>query len=80
MFIPNYIWPHAYGWSDCSSKAQLMKMTLRTYIGEDIVEDETVEVNDNYDGDPYGDTVPFTVHSNQVLIPKVFIRGTNENN
>lgn len=38
-----------------------------TYNGEDIV-DVTKVLIPNYDGDPYGDTVPFTVQSNQSII------------
>ena len=41
---------------------------LITYWGEDIHQIDTINVDDNYDGDPYGDHVPFTVGSNQTII------------
>lgn len=44
-----------------------MKGLLKTYSGEKLVEQVIVELPDDYDGDPYGDTVPFPVHSNQTL-------------
>lgn len=45
-----------------------MKAMLITYSGEELLEKRVVELPDDYDGDPYGDTVPFTVGSNQTLI------------
>jgi hypothetical protein len=54
-----------------------MKATLRTYSGENVVSDEIVEINDNYDGNAYGDTVPFAVASNQrIIVPAIKQRGT----
>ena len=44
-----------------------MKALLKTYTLDTLTETEIVEVPDNYDGDPYGDTVPFCVGSNQSL-------------
>lgn len=41
---------------------------LVTWSGEDVVEAMPVRIP-NYDGDPYGDRVPFVVHSNQSIIP-----------
>jgi hypothetical protein len=46
-----------------------MKCYLVTYINEDIHDVTEVDI-DNYDGDPYGDTVPFTVASNQTIVPE----------
>jgi len=45
-----------------------MKAVLRTYLAEDLFIDKDVIINDDYDGDPYGDTVPFAVGSNQIII------------
>jgi len=44
-----------------------MKAILITYMREEVVDTEVVELPDNYDGNPYGDTVPFCVGSNQEL-------------
>lgn len=44
-----------------------MKALLKKYIGEDLVEIETVDLPDNYGGDPYGDSVPFVMASNWTL-------------
>lgn len=44
-----------------------MKALLKTYTLDTLTQTELVEVPDNYDGDPYGDTVPFCVGSNQSL-------------
>jgi hypothetical protein len=44
-----------------------MKAILVTCLGEHIVERTEVRLPDTYDGDPYGDTVPFCVGSNQYL-------------
>lgn len=48
-----------------------MKAKLRTYKADTLIAEEIVNLPDNYDGDPYGDTVPFCVGSNQELIPIV---------
>ena len=32
-------------------------------------EHECAVIPDNYDGDPYGDTVPFSIGSNQAIVP-----------
>jgi hypothetical protein len=45
-----------------------MLALLQTYENEKIVEIEVVEIPDNYDGDPYGETVPFSVGSNQTIV------------
>lgn len=44
-----------------------MLALLNSYEGETLVNSEVVDLPDNYDGDPYGDTVPFTVASNQTI-------------
>ena len=44
-----------------------MLALLNSYEGETLVNSEVVELPDNYDGDPYGDTVPFSVGSNQTI-------------
>ena len=44
-----------------------MKALLKTYTLDTLTETEEVELPENYDGDPYGDTVPFCVGSNQSL-------------
>jgi hypothetical protein len=44
-----------------------MKAYLKTYFGETLIDCKEVELPDDYDGDPYGDTVPFVVGSNQIL-------------
>lgn len=44
-----------------------MTAILRKYIGEEIDSEEIVQLPDNYDGDPYGDTVPFVMASNWSL-------------
>lgn len=45
-----------------------MKAILVTYYGEEIYDKQEVEVDDDYDGDPYGDKVHFAVGSNQTII------------
>jgi hypothetical protein len=44
-----------------------MKALLKTYSLETLTEVEEVTLPNNYDGNPYGDTVPFCVGSNQSL-------------
>jgi hypothetical protein len=44
-----------------------MKALLKTYTLDTLTDTETVELPANYDGNPYGDTVPFSVGSNQSL-------------
>lgn len=44
-----------------------MKAILKKYLGEEIESEEIVDLPDNYDGDPYGDTVPFVMASNWTL-------------
>ena len=44
-----------------------MKALLKKYDKDTLVETEEVELPDNYDGDPYGDTVPFAMASNWTL-------------
>ncbi len=41
---------------------------LVTYNKEKIENIRVVEISDDYDGDPYGDKVPFPVGSNQMII------------
>ena len=44
-----------------------MKALLKTYALDTLTETELVELPNDYDGDPYGDTVPFCIGSNQAL-------------
>ena len=44
-----------------------MKALLKTYSLDILTEVTKVTLPENYDGDPYGDTVPFSVGSNQTL-------------
>lgn len=44
-----------------------IKALLHTYKNEKAIESELVELPSNYDGDPYGETVPFSVGSNQSI-------------
>jgi hypothetical protein len=44
-----------------------MKALLKTYTLDTLTEIETIDLPDNYDGDPYGNTVPFCVGSNQTI-------------
>lgn len=46
-----------------------MKAVLKKYHGENVISEEVVELPDDYDGDPYGDKVPFVVASNWSLVP-----------
>lgn len=50
------------------AKKQNTKAYLKTYCGETLVDTELVNLPGDYDGDPYGDTVPFSVGSNQELV------------
>lgn len=45
-----------------------MKAELWTYNNEELYAVNIVEIDDNYDGDPYGDYVPFAVGSNQTIV------------
>ena len=47
-------------------KNDTIKAVLCTCINE-TVEREAIELPANYDGNPYGDTVPFSVGSNQYI-------------
>jgi len=47
-----------------------MKAYLVTYLVEQIVDVHLVEISDEYDGDCYGDSVPFSVGSNQSIVTK----------
>ena len=44
-----------------------MKALLLTYTRDSLVSEEEIELPDNYDGNPYGDTVTFAVGSNQEI-------------
>lgn len=44
-----------------------MRAQLVTIQREQVVSVRNVEIADDYDGDPYGDKVPFAVGSNQYL-------------
>ncbi len=44
-----------------------IKALLKTYENDKFVEAELVELPSNYDGNQYGDTVPFSVGSNQLI-------------
>jgi hypothetical protein len=46
----------------------MKKAQLITYFGERVVNIKKVYIPVEYDGNPYGDTVPFSVGSNQRLI------------
>jgi len=51
-------------------KNDTIKAVLCTCLGtpyDGTVEREEIELPANYDGDPYGDTVPFSVGSNQYI-------------
>lgn len=45
-----------------------MLALLQSYENGKVVQIEVVEIPDDYDGDPYGDTVPFSVGSNQTIV------------
>lgn len=45
-----------------------MKALLKKYDKLKLVSQELVELPDDYDGDPYGDKVPFVVASNWALV------------
>ena len=47
-----------------TSKGAAMKAVIKKYLGEELVETVPVDLPDNYDGHPYGDTVPFVMASN----------------
>lgn len=44
-----------------------MRAELITYGGEEVLSVTEIELPDNYNGEQYGDTVPFVVHSNQSI-------------
>ncbi|MBV6513914.1 MAG: hypothetical protein FMNOHCHN_03496 [Ignavibacteriaceae bacterium] len=48
-----------------------MKAILRTYDKDSHISDKIVEISDNHDflDGPYADTVPFSVGSNQSILP-----------
>lgn len=46
-----------------------MKALLKKYERLKLVSQELVELPDDYDGDPYGDKVPFVMASNWALVP-----------
>lgn len=46
-----------------------MKALLKKYDKLKLVSQELVELPDDYDGDPYGDKVPFVMASNWALVP-----------
>jgi hypothetical protein len=48
-----------------------MTAILRTYISENVFTEEMVEINDDhiFAYGPYQDTVPFSVGSNQSILP-----------
>lgn len=52
---------------EIDAKPVNLRALLKTYEGEILTEVKEVELPENYDGNPYGDTVPFTVGSNQTL-------------
>lgn len=45
-----------------------MLALLQSYENGKVVQIEVVEIPDDYDGNPYGDTVPFSVGSNQTIV------------
>jgi len=46
----------------------MLKGYLITYVNELIVARDCIELPDNYDGNPHGNTVPFCVSSNQTIV------------
>jgi hypothetical protein len=44
-----------------------MKSLLKTYTLDTLTDVEEVELPENYDGNAYGDAVPFSIGSNQSL-------------
>ena len=44
-----------------------MKAILKTYTLDTLTDTEEVELPESYDGNPHGDTVPFSIGSNQSL-------------
>ena len=44
-----------------------MKAKLTIYANEEIESEEIIDLPNNYDGDPYGDTLPFCMTSNWQL-------------
>ncbi len=46
-----------------------MKALLKKYERLKLVSQELVELPEDYDGDPYGDKVPFVMASNWALVP-----------
>jgi len=49
-----------------------MQAQLHTYFGEELHQVDTVEIDPDYDGDQYGDKVPFAVGSNQQIIADAY--------
>ena len=49
-------------------KGDLMLAYLASYQNEELVRADPVTISDDYDGNPYGDGVPFAVGSNQVIV------------
>ena len=45
-----------------------MKAQLWSYWGDRLVDVKNIEIPDNYDGNCYGETIPFAVGSNQQII------------
>lgn len=52
-----------------------MKAVLRTYDKEKHISDKIVEISDSHDflDGPYADTVPFSVGSNQSILPLTWL-------
>lgn len=44
-----------------------MKALIKKYLKDTLVETEIVNLPEDYDGDPYGDKVPFVMASNWQL-------------
>lgn len=53
-----------------------MKAILRTYQQDEHVSDKVVEIDDshNFNDGPYVDTIPFSVGSNQEIVPLDWVR------
>lgn len=49
------------------TKGKNMLALLISYADEKVVNVEVVELPNDYDGNPYGDKVPFSVGSNQTI-------------
>jgi len=49
-----------------------MLAQIHTYYGETLTQVKTIELPDNYNDDPYGDTITFSVGSNQMIVTEIY--------